>query len=56
MLTITLKSGIIHEYSSGILTLERVLQILELDIWYLNTDEKIEIYRTSEIAHITLTK
>ncbi|MDC7739536.1 hypothetical protein [Bacillus sp. FF-1] len=56
MLSITLKSGIIHEYPSGILTLERVLQMLELDIWYLDTDGAVEIYRTSEIAHITIIK
>jgi hypothetical protein len=56
MLQITLKSGVIHNYPNGELDLEVVEQRLKQEFWIVNSDNNTEIYRTSEIAHITIQK
>ena len=56
MLRITLKSGRVDEFPSASLTKETVINRLEGDIWYLETDNYVEVYRTSEIAHVQISK
>lgn len=57
MLTITLKSGIVHKYPDAQIDLDTALSRMNKQIvWYLETEKYIEVYRTSEIAHITIDK
>lgn len=56
MLQITLKSGVIHNYPDGKLDNELIEERLKQEFWKVSSDNNIEIYRVSEIAHISISK
>ena len=56
MLSITLKNGTIHQYKDADLDEKTVSNRLMNPFWKLVTDDNIEIYRTDEIAHVTISK
>jgi hypothetical protein len=56
MLSITLKSGITHQYKEAELDEKTITNRLMQPFWKIVSDNNIEIYRTDEIAHVMISK